>query len=116
MSFTEKPLNALLFSNMDLLLALNTCSADVPPLTATPLAANERPPPACGRARGCGSSRTTLSGSGCRRSLSRPVWSRGVGEVAVSIPVVMADPGHGEGQSVFVAALGYEVKVVVGAD
>lgn len=57
-----------------------------------------------------------LDGSGCRFSLSRPVRSRGVGDLAVGVPVVIADPGHGERQSVFVAALGYEVKLAVGAN
>src|ERR1700676_4707727 len=57
-----------------------------------------------------------VSGSGRRCSLNRPVGSRGVGEAAGGVAVVMADPGHGEGQRVFVAALGYQVQIAVGAD
>lgn len=40
--------------------------------------------------------------------MSRPVWPRRVGKAAVGIPVVMANPSHGERQIVFVAALGYD--------
>jgi len=39
-----------------------------------------------------------------------------IDEVALRVAVVMADPGHGEGQAVFVAALGDEIEEVVGAD
>ncbi len=52
----------------------------------------------------------------CRRSLCWPVWSRGVGELAVGVAVVMADPRHGKRQRVFIAPLGYEVTIGVGAD
>jgi hypothetical protein len=37
-------------------------------------------------------------------------------EIAFRVAIVMADPGHGEGQVVFVAALGDELEEVIRAD
>ena len=37
-------------------------------------------------------------------------------EIAFRIAIVMADPGHGEGQAVFVAAFGDEIEKVIRTD
>jgi hypothetical protein len=37
-------------------------------------------------------------------------------EIAFRIAIMMADPGHGEGQAIFVAALGDEIEEVIRAD
>lgn len=36
-----------------------------------------------------------------------------IGQVAVLIAVVMADPGHREGQAILIAAFGNEIELVV---
>jgi len=39
-----------------------------------------------------------------------------LGDWILVVPVMMANPGHWEGQAIFVAAIRHEIEEVVGAD
>ena len=46
----------------------------------------------------------------------RYVWLSGIHGIAVVVTVVVANPGHGESQVIFITAFGREVQKVIGAD
>jgi hypothetical protein len=56
--------------------------------------------------------RATRADNLCWLNIAR----RRIDEIALVVSVVVANPGHGMGQAVFIAALRRVVKEVIGAD
>src|SRR6267154_1774080 len=54
--------------------------------------------------------------SGVRNGIRGPIWPRRIDQVTITVPVMVANPGHRESQTVFVATFGDEVEVIVRAD